>query len=123
MVVNSATATLTTTVTVSGFHNYELTDGAYYANKWYTQDDTNPIQVVDATTGGAPTSTGLTSASRYSGMATDFGAGVIYLIGWGDNFGAAGRALVRFDPTAGTLTNLTSAPTGVTTESNIVLVP
>ena len=123
MVVDSAAATVSPTVSVTGYHNYELTDGAYYAGKWYTQDNANPIQRVDATTGGAPTSTGLTPASRYSAMATDFAAGVIYLAGWGDTFAGAGRALVRFDPVAGTLTNLTSAPTGVSSESNLVVVP
>jgi hypothetical protein len=122
MVINSATATFTNTVTVSGFHNFELTDGAFYGGNWYTQDDTNPIQRVNATTGGAPTSTGATPASIYSAMTTDFRNGFIYLAGWGDNFGAAGRALVRFDPVANTVTNLASAPTGVNSESNLVWV-
>ena len=123
MVIDSATGTVTTTVSVSGFHTDETTDGAYYAGKWYTQDTSAPIQWTNATTGGAPTDLAFSSGSIYPSMATDFFAGVIYISGWGDFFGATGQAFRRFDPVAGTVTNLADAPSGVIDESNLTVFP
>jgi hypothetical protein len=120
MVVDSVAGAVITTINVTGYHNDWTASGAYYAGRWYTQNWTNPIYSANATADGALTSTGLTPASVFSGMATDFADGVIYLAGYGDGY--YGSELVRYDPVAGTLTNLATPPAGINDQSNIVLV-
>jgi hypothetical protein len=124
MVVDSVAGSFTATFSVPVSHGFETASGAYYAGNWYTQNASSPIQRVDATTGGTQTSTGLVPAcAPYCGMATDFEAGKIFLAGWGDAFNNPGRSLVLYDPVAGTVTTLTSAPTGVNSEANLTVVP
>jgi hypothetical protein len=119
MVVNSVTGTHVATVTVTEGHSDWVAGGAYYAGRWYTQESSSAIRWVDATTGGTRTTTTLNAGLVWSAMATDFAGGVIYLSGYGDAFSSNG--LVRYDPVAGTLTNLASSPSGIS-EANLVLV-
>jgi len=121
MVVDSVTATVGPSGSVTGGHGELNSDGAYYSGNWYTQYSTLAIQRTNATTGGAPTSTGLVPAgSGYSGTAVDFAAGVIYFVSWGDGWGTG---FVRYNPVAGTVTNLAATISGIGSQSSIVVVP